>query len=454
MACVPTPTDTHHAAVAGSTSTSPSDDVPTSARALATLVSRLTTDGDGNLTEFPSRADEPLVLEGGRYSTSQTPSAMTSLSTRVCLQLGAAVPASQLQPSSLSAVLPSGRGYIARHIAAYSFVAAIHVSDESVSLMTIASELAPSAVILQARTSQGLESRDGPHEWLGPLLGGLLGGFFGFILVVAGLWFLWRQRHSIFNRKDSSEDGRGSAAADYKREDRAERGASRAPSPAPTPQPYEYGLVGRPVSGLSSSSSRPSLAHTNSHPHSLQTNSSPPPSASASTSAHMQMYTATGATPPPGAGTGLSPGPSLAPSSRASTPGMGYPFPLQQYRHELQQQQQQGRLSWPRYGGSEDGHDERRSPVSRPQSERRPSRLSLTLANWNPETDGNLEHMREGGGGTGGMEGGMDGKNAQSTVRRASTDVRVGEPDTWLSAKAVDPGASSQTSGTASNTPT
>lgn len=125
---------------------------------------------------------------------------MTSLSTRVCLQLGAAVPASQLQPSSLSAVLPSGRGYIARHIAAYSFVAAIHVSDESVSLMTIASELAPSAVILQARTSQGLESRDGPHEWLGPLLGGLLGGFFGFILVVAGLWFLWyASLHSLYD---------------------------------------------------------------------------------------------------------------------------------------------------------------------------------------------------------------------------------------------------------------
>lgn len=42
-------------------------------------------------------------------------------------------------------------------------------------------------------------------------------------------------------------------------------------------------------------------------------------------------------------------------------------------------------MSWPRYG--EDGQDERTSPILRPRSERRPSRLSLMLASGNPATD-------------------------------------------------------------------
>ncbi|PCH36591.1 hypothetical protein WOLCODRAFT_28668 [Wolfiporia cocos MD-104 SS10] len=178
---------------------------------------------------------------------------------------------------------------------------------------------------------------------------------------------------------------------DYKHAERpaGQHQAASPPVPTPAPQPYQYGVVGRPLPAGTTVNVPHTPDPSRSHSPSVLTSYSPPPSASFRTSI----------TPLPGARTAITPGPSIASSSRASTPGLvpAYPSQLQQYHHELQQQQyqqqyqsQQARLSWPRYGGSEDGYDERRSPAQRARSERRPSRLSLTLANWNPETDGEL----------------------------------------------------------------
>ncbi|KAF9817045.1 hypothetical protein IEO21_03627 [Rhodonia placenta] len=266
------------------------------------------------------------------------------------------------------------------------------------------------------------------HSALGPLLGGLLGGFFGLMIIVTMLWCLWHRRHDIFHRTDSLENA---PEIDHKHSEQWYRRPSAPPSPTPTPQPYQYGVIGRPQSTTSGSSG----PHSRSHSPSVLTMYSPPPSAS--------MHF----TPVPGSSTAISPGPSLASSSRASTPGL-YPLGLQQYRYELQQQQtqqyqQQARVSWPRYGGSEDGNDGRRSPVLRPRSERRPSRLSLTLANWNPETDGDLEAMREG------ENGERDGLGENATSASADASAR----DTSEADETLDAGTR-ETSGLGSSAPT
>lgn len=181
------------------------------------------------------------------------------------------------------------------------------------------------------------------------------------------------------------------------------RNSQPTPVPQPEPQPYQYGQIGRPPSQLSLGSTRSppsSPAHPGPHgspppaarpphsrtqslsvlttsPHSSNNHGTSPGSAAASTSGRW--------TPPHGASTALTPGLSIPSSSRPPTPGTMASFA---------QLQPNARQSWPRIGGgagSDDSHDheECATPLGgRPQSERRPSRLSLTLANWNPETDG------------------------------------------------------------------
>lgn len=205
-------------------------------------------------------------------------------------------------------------------------------------------------------------------------------------------------RHRIFRRHDSTESQTlpTSPHLEYKQPDHSSRRQSTL-SLAPTPQPYQYGVVGRPRSQMSTSLSTssphspdPTRSRSHSPGPSVLTYSRPP-------STVMNAMVPPSPTPctPAGINTPISPGPSLAPSSGSRPPTPGYPPQLQQYHAEWQQ-----RVSWPQMSHSEDGHaaDPRRSPVLRPRSERRPSRLSLTLANWNPETDGALGDLDDDGG--------------------------------------------------------
>ncbi|KAH9925708.1 hypothetical protein B0H21DRAFT_826627 [Amylocystis lapponica] len=248
------------------------------------------------------------------------------------------------------------------------------------------------AAVLASNSTSATASDDTPSASndLGPILGGLFGGFFGLFVIVAAIWYIWhRRRHLCCSRDDVSETPSLSPVPDPKVLVRAQHSPVPPvpPLPPPSPTPYQYGLVGRPRSHRSSSvpyQPQTPSAYSQSRPHSQSLSlSSVPPSAYNAT--HSRAGSGA-ATPLPGTGTSLSPGPSLAPSSRSSTPAPS--TALQHYRLELQQQQQQQeRLSWPRYGGSEEGGDERRSPVLRPHSERRPSRLSLTFGNWSLRTD-------------------------------------------------------------------
>ncbi|KAH9834168.1 uncharacterized protein C8Q71DRAFT_164684 [Rhodofomes roseus] len=259
---------------------------------------------------------------------------------------------------------------------------------------------------LQTLAATSTTSSPGVGSIVGPLLGGLLGGFFGLILIVAALWYIWTSRHRLLNRQDTMESQTAPVSPnfEYKRPDRSSRRQSTLSS-VPTPMPYQYGVVGRPRSQLSMTMTNTSSPHSPDPTRSRSRSHSPGPSVltySRPPSMTMNMMGPPSPTPA-GINTPISPGPSLAPSSRPPTPGPGaaisYPPPLQQYHSDWQQQQQQARISWPQMSHSEDGHgaDARRSPVLRPHSERRPSRLSLTLANWNPETDGILGELAGGG---------------------------------------------------------
>lgn len=240
-------------------------------------------------------------------------------------------------------------------------------------------------------------------------------------------------RHRIFGRPDSVESQTlpTSPHLEYKLPDHS----SRRHSSAPTPQPYQYGVLGRPRSQMSTSPSTssphspgptPSRSRSHSPGPSVLTYSRPPSTVKNGMVSPSPM--------PAGINTPISPGPSLAPSSGSRPPTPGYPPQLQQYHAEWQQ-----RVSWPQMSRSEDGHaaDPRRSPVLRPRSERRPSRLSLTLANWNPETDGALGDLDDDGGPTvdstacsatavgssASKEGAVEAEVSQETPVHALTDI-------------------------------
>ncbi|KZT69665.1 hypothetical protein DAEQUDRAFT_248011 [Daedalea quercina L-15889] len=274
--------------------------------------------------------------------------------------------------------------------------------QEATTTITIDPEILSTAASRTFQTSTASStatSSPAVSSILGPLLGGLLGGFFGLLLIVIAIWYAWTSRHRLFRQDDTLESQTVPTTPniEHKLPDRFHR-QSTLSSPAPTPQPYQYGVVGRPGSRLSTSlststssphSPNPSRSRSRSPGLSVLTYSRPP-----STVMNIMMPPSPTPGAPAGINTPISPGPSLAPSSRPPTPGVvGYPSPLQQYHSEWQQQR--ARVSWPQMSQSEDGHaaDPRRSPVLRPLSERRPSRLSLTLTNWNPETDGILGEL-------------------------------------------------------------
>ncbi|GBE80789.1 predicted protein [Sparassis crispa] len=281
-------------------------------------------------------------------------------------------------------------GSTSRSIYYYSsFTTTLPNSSVVVVLTTVSSGASSTA------TSQAAHSQGSVNSALGPLLGGLLGGFFGLMVIGILLWCTWRRRHDICGGRQPVDPTPAFPETDPKIPEHLDRRSSRFSSqfsgyrsprrsstPAPEPLPYQYGALGRPKS-VGSTTSLPgaqSPPHSPSQSHSRPTSSTtPPPSA--------YLPNASVGTPP-GIATALTPGPSMASSLRSSTPASWYPPSLQQY----QQQRQQGRVSWPRMAGEE---EERVSPVLRPRSERRPSRLSLTLANWNPETDENVMEREE-----------------------------------------------------------
>ncbi|KAI9067497.1 hypothetical protein FKP32DRAFT_1588604 [Trametes sanguinea] len=266
-----------------------------------------------------------------------------------------------------------------------------------VSYMTYTSTLPPTAVLVPTSLG-GADNNTHPHhaasnDDVGPIVGGVLGGFFGMLGLVALVWCIWRKRQSLRARYAGPQFPEYEPTLYSPRSPRRGKGSS--PPPGLEPKPYEYGLVGRPPS----TPSYPSTPGT-----------SPPPTRPQSFSAFSAMTAYTSPAlgqptqqPQVNASTPnllrttspVAPVRPVTPMSPLSPPVLGqghprpsgseasvgtavsYPFPvlppMPRDEHESVQ----------------DSFDEDRDGSGR-GGDRRHVRLSLTLANWNPETDGEL----------------------------------------------------------------
>ncbi|EMD39985.1 hypothetical protein CERSUDRAFT_92475 [Gelatoporia subvermispora B] len=249
-----------------------------------------------------------------------------------------------------------------------SFSATLPNGSVIISSQTISTTMSPFTIYVPVTSTAASQqsSDNGLNGILAPLLGGVLGGFFGLLLIVAIVWMLWR-RHAKSRKSDDIPPSMTPASAimqDYT------YGARRR-TPAPPPPAYQYGLVGSPRSSRPTIASRPpsqTLSVLTS-----QTHTSQAPSAT-----QQMMYSPTA----------LVPGQSLPPT-RPPTP-----FALsQQSQSPSPTARQDGATEpWPRLG-SDEGH----GGGDRPASQQRAVRVSLTLANWNPATDGELLDWQPGG---------------------------------------------------------
>ncbi|KAH9846495.1 hypothetical protein C2E23DRAFT_949282 [Lenzites betulinus] len=329
------------------------------------------------------------------------------------------LPPSSLPPTSLPS-FPTG-----------PVVVSISTPPPSIIVSAISSTLSNGAVVVTYQTSTstlpptpvyiptslvGDDGHNHPHDDaaidVGPIVGGVLGGFFGLLGIVALMWFLWRKRESWRDRY-AGPPAHNSQTTLYS--PRPRRPESSSPPPGLEPKPYQYGLVGRPPSTPSFCSS-PGASPPPTRPQSFSALSAmtaytPPILSPTTPPAQSQPRPPSESTPnllrttspivaptrPVTPMTPLSPaflGPAAsvgmgrhgASASEASVgTAVSYPFPV---------------LPPTSLDGHRDSHDTSESEGwegGRRASEdleggwaRRPTRLSLTLANWNPETDGEL----------------------------------------------------------------
>ncbi|RPD57890.1 hypothetical protein L226DRAFT_575914 [Lentinus tigrinus ALCF2SS1-7] len=270
-------------------------------------------------------------------------------------------------------------------------------------------------------TSLGGESSGGSNsghgnvkDALGAIIGGAVGGFFGLIALATFTWFIWRKRDSIRALYAKEQDTKVEPTFYH----RWSQPPSRSPPPDAEPKPYEYGLVGRPPSTSPPPTRPQSLAFTglslSPSPYSTGYPYNPPtPNSARGLSPSPSPYSPYFPQHPP------SPSPKAltVPDARPHTPvrpdsttpaTSSSQSPPPQSQSDSQQEQEQPApsfhrqsdsltsvgtaVSYPfpvlqpvqRGGGNEDDD----SSVS--ARHRQPFRLSLTLANWNPSTDGEL----------------------------------------------------------------
>ncbi|CDO78121.1 hypothetical protein BN946_scf184596.g3 [Trametes cinnabarina] len=264
--------------------------------------------------------------------------------------------------------------------------------------MTYTSTLPPTAILVPTSLS-GQSNYTNHHHSLtsddvGPVVGGVLGGFFGMIGLVALVWSIWRKRQSLRARHASSQFPEYESTL-YS--SRSRRTKASSPPPGLEPKPYEYGLVGRPPStppysptpGTSPPPTRPqsfsALSAMTAYASPVLTQPVQQPQASSSTpnllhttSPVAPVRPVTPMTPlgPPFLGQGH-PRPSGSEASVGTA--VSYPFPVLPRMPREERDSLRDSLDEDRDGGE-----------SGPGGERRQGRLSLTLANWNPETDGEL----------------------------------------------------------------
>lgn len=270
---------------------------------------------------------------------------------------------------------------------------------------------------------------------LGAVIGGAVGGFFGLIALVMLVWFIWyvipgllKCAYSLYARRK-----RDSVRALYAKEDLpkdesafyqrwSQHHTPSSPPPGAEPKPYEYGLVGRKA-GTPSRASSPSTSPPPTRPQSMAFTgpalspgpyttgypyNPPTPNSASGLAPSPSPYSPYFPQPPP------SPSPNgfLTPSARPHTPvwsGSSTPAAAASSPPTPQPSREQPSPSFHRQSDSvtsigtavsypfpvippvrTEEQDRRDGDDQSSISQRRPYRLSLTLANWNPETDGEL----------------------------------------------------------------
>ncbi len=314
-----------------------------------------------------------------------------------------------------------------------------------VTLVTSTSTMPPavSTASTPAGGGSGSNNNNADHDSirdvLGPAIGGAVGGFVGLIALAMLIWFIWyvvcksrspcdcsqfsRRKRDSIRAMYAKEPTPKIEPAFYERWGRHDRTAS--PPLDAEPKPYQYGLVGRRP-GSPSRTSSPSTSPPPTRPQSLAftgVSHSPGPYSTG------YPYNP----PTPNSASGLAPNPSpyspyfpqqasspaandfLTPGARPHTPVWSGPTTsaaVSPSPHTPQSSEAQPSPAFHRQSDSmtsvgtavsypfpvlpperreerdERRHSEDESSVS--ERAQRPFRLSLTLANWNPETDGEL----------------------------------------------------------------
>ncbi|KAJ6501979.1 hypothetical protein C8R45DRAFT_1209632 [Mycena sanguinolenta] len=224
----------------------------------------------GSISDLPCLST-PTVFTStipGNFTTVSVPitDTVASTQTQVVTLFGSSCPVSTSVASSSSTVSSSSQTSRSSSLSAsistpppitYESSVPITLGDGRVSVIkeTFTSQ-PPATTVYNPFSTSGLvaQTNDVHSSQIGPIVGGVLGGFFGLIGLVLILWFIMKRRRrwdDIFDKDESSYSSgrrptkRWSLDADME------------------PKPYQYGLVGQTSSpSLGMSSALESLPHT------------------------------------------------------------------------------------------------------------------------------------------------------------------------------------------------
>ncbi|KAG2065805.1 hypothetical protein BDR04DRAFT_1172443 [Suillus decipiens] len=306
MSCTPSATATEYTTITTSTtSTSFSQSVVSNQGAVTTIVQQTciatgTLSGSNSTGCLSSAAVTQVNTIGGGAVTTQVPIIVTvpvtqtePRNTLFASCSGASTPSqtstsTTSQSSSSSTFTPVTTSVLIETTPAPSVITqssstTLSNGDVIATVVTTTSTLPASSIyvpsVISSPTPTSTQSGSGSGTDVAPIVGGVLGGFFGLIALVSALWYFCRRRRSwddIFEQEALGDDEFDSPIALRRDRNRNKLDLSA------EPKPYQYGLVGHvtppPGSGSLSSvrqSHNPSFSNSVASTHSRNTSVTP-----------------------------------------------------------------------------------------------------------------------------------------------------------------------------------
>ncbi|PIL33707.1 hypothetical protein GSI_04332 [Ganoderma sinense ZZ0214-1] len=400
MACTPTPTQTLFEVLTTSTlSTSTSEIVTTIPPELSTILSTFcglaTVDVNGTTT--------CASTETSAIVTTISSEQVKTVESQVVLQIPVttSLPTSTLFSTCPSSPPPSSappptQPQSDKSIIISSITTTAPNGSTIVTVITSTATIVPTWALIPTEASGNHSSSDAQAN-LATIIGSTLGGFVGLLIIVFIGWSMWRKRNSIRALHLTDQMWSNDRSALYGRRTDIDPSVIDGQEP----KPYQYGIVGRKEHettpsrrsspNVSPAPTRPqSVAHTSLLPGpglGPYTPGSPPHSAGLSPAPYTPDVLAFSSQPPtPNAQHAASPY-SAIPSAPPS-PSPAAPAPTRTHRVSDSVVSVGTAVSYPYQVPVPlvDREDEGAGPAEA----RRPKRMSLKLANWNPDTDGEL----------------------------------------------------------------